>query len=421
MSAETVIQLKHVAKEYSARRNAPAGTLAEALTFRPRKKRLTADDSKKPMSIRALRDIHLDITAGQAVGVIGKNGAGKTTLLKILSRITPPTQGTITIQGRTSSLLQVGTGFHPELTGRENTFLNGAILGLRRGEIRQRFDDIVSFSEIGRFIDMPIKRYSSGMYVRLAFAIAAHLEPDILLIDEVLAVGDAAFQKKCLQKMEGISRSGQTLLFVSHNLSAVQKLCTRCIVLDGGTVQYDGDPKNAVEYYFSQIIEKNQEERDLAESASRPGDGRARFRKIRIRNSDETDRSIVLSGEPLTFELHLQIHQKIITPRIAISIKNNSGQTIARCYTWESVSEIQPLEKDVIIRCRIASLPLLAGDFYLSVWLNENGNTIDLVDYATHFQVRNNDIYGTGREPDNRYAGHFLIPHSWEFHTKSKE
>lgn len=207
----------------------------------------------------ALKDISFDIKQGDRVGVIGRNGAGKSTLLKILSRITEPTTGQIRIRGRVSSLLEVGTGFHPELTGRENIFLNGAILGMRKAEIKSKFDEIVAFAEVEKFLDTPVKRYSSGMYVRLAFAVAAHLEPEILIVDEVLAVGDAQFQKKCLGKMEDVGKEGRTILFVSHNMVAVKTLCSRGIVLNKGQVMYQGGVEDAVEQYVGQdSLDKNQ-------------------------------------------------------------------------------------------------------------------------------------------------------------------
>jgi lipopolysaccharide transport system ATP-binding protein len=198
----------------------------------------------------ALRDVNLEVSRGEVLGIIGRNGAGKSTLLKVLSRITEPTEGRVEITGRVGSLLEVGTGFHPELTGRENIQLNGAILGMTRGEIRRRFDDIVEFSETGRFLDTPVKRYSSGMYVRLAFAVAAHLDPDILVIDEVLSVGDAEFQRKCLSRMDEIGREGRTVLFVSHNLPSVTRLCSRVVLLDSGTVAFDGSAESAVGTYL---------------------------------------------------------------------------------------------------------------------------------------------------------------------------
>src|SRR5262249_62244956 len=212
-------------------------------------------------TIWALKNVNFQINRGEVVGIIGRNGAGKSTLLKILSRITAPTEGSIAVRGRVASLLEVGTGFHSELTGRENTFLNGAILGMTRSEVRQKFDEIVSFADVERFIDTPVKHYSSGMYMRLAFAVAAHLETDVLLVDEVLAVGDAAFQQKCLAKMQDVAGHGRTVLFVSHNMTAVQSLCERVIYLENGKVRGSGDPKTEIQRYLSSTTSQPQQKR----------------------------------------------------------------------------------------------------------------------------------------------------------------
>ena len=203
-----------------------------------------------------MKDVSFEVKRGEVVGIIGRNGAGKSTLLKILSRITEPTEGRVRIRGRVASLLEVGTGFHPELTGRENIFLNGAILGMRRAEIKRKFDEIVAFAEVEKFLDTPVKRYSSGMYVRLAFAVAAHLEPEILIVDEVLAVGDAEFQKKCLGKMESVSRAGRTILFVSHNMAAICGLCSRAVLLQEGIMVLDGEATDAASRYLAKASEK---------------------------------------------------------------------------------------------------------------------------------------------------------------------
>ncbi len=246
----TVIQVENLGKRYSlTHRAAPYATLRDTIVNAVR-----TFGRKKPRSTEefwALRDVSFDVEQGDRLGVIGRNGAGKSTLLKLLSRITSPTTGRITLDGRVASLLEVGTGFHQELTGRENIFLNGAILGMSRTEIRAKFDEIVAFAEIEKFLDTPVKRYSSGMYVRLAFAVAAHLEPEILVVDEVLAVGDAEFQKRCLGKMDDISKSqGRTLLFVSHNMGAIQQLCNKAIVLSAGSIAFSGKTENAVETYL---------------------------------------------------------------------------------------------------------------------------------------------------------------------------
>jgi lipopolysaccharide transport system ATP-binding protein len=254
----------------------------------------------------ALKDVSFEVKRGEAVGIIGRNGAGKSTLLKILSRITEPTAGRVTIKGRVASLLEVGTGFHPELTGRENIYLNGAILGMTRKEIRRKFDEIVAFAEVEKYLDTPVKRYSSGMYVRLAFAVAAHLEPEILLVDEVLAVGDAAFQKKCLGKMGDVSKEGRTVLFVSHNMGAINNLCRWGMWLDEGRLQMEGTVASMVTAYLSAGAEEEGERRweNLKEA---PGNETIRLRAIRVLNSNRQVRSTVDMRFPFYVEIEYEV------------------------------------------------------------------------------------------------------------------
>ncbi len=257
-----ILEIRNVSKQYKL----GGRRLRKAETFRELLQRTVSKPFGQLTGLRnngapkedlyafwALQDVNTEVNQGDIVGIIGRNGAGKSTLLKILSRITSPTEGMVTIRGRLASLLEVGTGFHPELTGKENIFLNGAILGMRRAEIIRRFDEIVAFAEVEKFLDTPVKHYSSGMYVRLAFAVAAHLDPEILVVDEVLAVGDLSFQKKCLGKMGEVSRSGRTVLFVSHNMAAIENLCSRGIVLHQGKLHYDGTPKDAIQYYLNSL------------------------------------------------------------------------------------------------------------------------------------------------------------------------
>jgi lipopolysaccharide transport system ATP-binding protein len=260
--------------------------------------------SEQSSDLWALRDISFDIKRGEAVGIIGRNGAGKSTLLKLLSRITEPTSGRVELRGRVASLLEVGTGFHPELTGRENTYLNGAILGMRKREIDRKFDEIVAFAEIERLLDTPVKRYSSGMYVRLAFSVAAHLEPEILLVDEVLAVGDASFHKKCLGKMGNVAKEGQTVLFVSHNMVAVQTLCQRVLWLDRGELIAQGDVGSTVaDYLRSGLAENDTAERTWPNLEAAPGNKMARLRRIAVRPENGDFGDVITMQSPVRVEV----------------------------------------------------------------------------------------------------------------------
>jgi lipopolysaccharide transport system ATP-binding protein len=259
-------------------------------------------------SIWALRNIDFEIGPGEVVGIIGRNGAGKSTLLKILSRITEPTTGAVELYGRVASLLEVGTGFHGELTGRENIYLNGAILGMKKTETARKFDEIVAFSEIEKFVDTPVKRYSSGMYLRLAFAVAAHLEPEILMVDEVLAVGDARFQRKCLDKMEGVGRQGRTVLFVSHNMPAITRLCPRTILLDEGSVKFDGPSHEAASIYLGSSIGAGAV-REWPNADAAPGNSVARLRAVRVRNQSRQILDTMDIREPVDIEMEYEVLQ----------------------------------------------------------------------------------------------------------------
>jgi lipopolysaccharide transport system ATP-binding protein len=297
--ARTAIRVEHLAKRYQLGDDLGLpGTLYETLSglFRQRARPAAQE-------LWALRDVSFEIHDGEVAGIIGRNGAGKSTLLKILSRITAPTRGRAVLQGRLASLLEVGTGFHPELTGRENIYLNGAILGMTRAEIGRQFDDIVQFAEVGAFVDTPVKRYSSGMYVRLAFSVAAHLDPDILVIDEVLAVGDARFQKRCLGKMRDIAGKGRTVLFVSHNMHAVQRLCSRAIWLSGGEVRADGEVADVVGAYLREGVQQLSE-RVWNDPDSAPGNEQVAIARLAVEPLQPSASGVIdtSSGARLTFE-----------------------------------------------------------------------------------------------------------------------
>ncbi len=284
----------------------------------------------------ALKDVSFCVDPGEAVGIVGSNGAGKSTLLKILSKITPPTEGHIVRRGRVASLLEVGTGFHPELTGRENIYLNGAILGMTRKEIASKFDEIVAFSEIEQFLETPVKRYSSGMFVRLAFAVAAHLEPEILVIDEVLAVGDVDFQKKCLGKMDDVAKSGRTVLFVSHNLAAVQQLCVKGIVLQKGSVVFSGTSAGAVEHYTQIGGGQDGEIVLVSEPVVRPPDKKAALLRIRLEDASGKPSNVCLIGEPLVLSFDIEIFEPIGDFQFSFVVNSSSGLPIYDCYSQDS-------------------------------------------------------------------------------------
>ena len=313
---ENIIQFDHVTKEYRLGAIG-GGTLRgdlQSLMARARGKEdpnLQIGQTAYTGNERflALDDVSFSVKRGERVGIIGHNGAGKSTLLKLLSRVTGPTRGTISYNGRIASMLEVGTGFHPELTGRENVYMNGAILGMTKAEITEKFDDIVRFAEMERFIDTPVKRYSSGMYVKLAFAVAAHLDSDILVMDEVLAVGDMKFQQKCLGKMDDVSKNeGRTVLYVSHNMNTVRQLCTRCIVLDHGKVVFDGDVEQGIGIYMEHQGNVDQTEFDLSERSSKQNPAQLPAKIIRLHLLDKTS-AIYETGEPLKFELDVQARQ----------------------------------------------------------------------------------------------------------------
>jgi len=295
----------------------------------------------QPNYIWALKDVSFDLEEGKVLGIVGRNGAGKSTLLKVLSRVTEPTRGTVTVRGRVGSLLEVGTGFHPELTGRENIYMNGAILGMKRAEIDSKFDEIVAFSEVEQFIDTPVKRYSSGMYLRLAFAVAAHLEPEILVVDEVLAVGDAEFQKKCLGKMGDVAQQGRTVLFVSHNMSAILRLTEEAIVLDKGKLLMRGPTQQAVDYYLSsgqaQAGERIWDANEVPASASP-------FLPVSLRLKDPRGKVIdtTRSTEPLTIEMEYRLTAPITGLRVGIYLSTMRGEYIITSF---DVDDSQQYEK----------------------------------------------------------------------------
>ena len=346
----------------------------------------------------ALRDVSFDVPHGEALGLIGGNGAGKSTLLKLLTRITAPTTGRATIQGRVGSLLEVGTGFHPDLTGRENVFLNGAILGMHREEVVRKFDEIVAFAEVERFIDTPVKRYSSGMYLRLAFAVAAHLEPEVLLVDEVLAVGDAAFQAKCLGKMSDVTAEGRTVVFVSHNLDAIQRLCSRAVLLDGGRIVDAGRSDEVVRGYLTRQLRRPSPVEWLdVSSLRRRGTGGARFAAVRFTTGQPMLEGHPYPMGPLEVEMQIDAAHARSVASLAVVIRDVSGPKLVNADTAASEQVLRLESGRNVVTLRIESLYLNPGEYTVDLWIGDGGPTgADHIESAFQLLVYDPRPAGTG-------------------------
>lgn len=353
----------------------------------------------------ALRDITFDVAHGDVVGIIGRNGAGKSTLLKVLSRITEPTEGEAIFRGRLASLLEVGTGFHPELTGRENIFMSGSVLGMRRAEINRRFDEIVDFAEVERFLDTPVKRYSSGMQVRLGFAVAAHLDPEILVVDEVLAVGDAAFQRKCLSKMEDVSHGGRTVLFVSHNMASVEHLCNRGVLLDHGQISAIGEVRSVVQAYLTAADANDHV--DLAQRKDREGDGRIKFTAIGFDLRTGSDGSIRLGfiAEPEVRNIEISLG--------VFTLRGEGVVYLGNALTGDPFRSV-PTRGTIV--CQLPHSGILPGRYTVNVYCTANGIVSDWIVGAADFDVAEGDYYLTGKTPLPGY-GSVAVPHRWSIET----
>ena len=351
----------------------------------------------------ALEDVSFSVGRGERLGVIGRNGAGKSTLLKILSRITEPTTGRVRLRGRVASLLEVGTGFHPELTGRENIYLNGTILGMSRAEIRRKFDEIIAFAEIERFLDTPVKRYSSGMYVRLAFAVAAHLEPEILLVDEVLAVGDAAFQRKCLGKMSDVAESGRTILLVSHNMAAVTQLCSSAIWLDHGRLREAGPARDVIDAYTSSFTASA--DGQFVEREVR-GDAAVELLSYRVTNAQGLTLPPPVTKQDLTLVVRVRVNQTIAQPACGINIYANNGvllTSVNSVQTGQALAPWEPGERDVSIVLR--RVPYLPGHYRAGFWaMSPHGHIYAHVEDAIQFEIGETPLYGTSRVTSPGYG-----------------
>src|SRR4028119_1244319 len=326
----------------------------------------------------ALKDVSFDVKRGDRIGIIGRNGAGKSTLLKILSRITEPTKGRIALNGRVASLLEVGTGFHPELTGRENIYLNGAILGMSRAEIKQKFDEIVAFAEVEQFLDTPVKHYSSGMYVRLAFAVAAHLEPEILIVDEVLAVGDSQFQKKCLGKMQTVASEGRTVIFVSHQMAAINNLCSSCIVLKSGELEFYGNTEQGIRHYLEPCVQSDKKVTDL--QTFRPSWAKSLIKSAKILDSKGQEQTNFPLGTDIMIEMTFDTEKdtSLKSPAMGVVINHATFGTVGGVNTRMTGFETNGREfSTALMRCSLEHLPLLQGDYTVDLWLGDGLIDVD--------------------------------------------
>ena len=407
--ADSIIQVENLGKKYTIGQNRQAG----ALTFRETINATVKSWSKRILyphkqdrfshidsEFWALKNVSFEVKQGEIVGIIGRNGAGKSTLLKVLSRITEPSKGRITLNGRVASLLEVGTGFHSELTGRENIYLNGAILGMSKTEIKRKFDEIVAFSEVEKFLDTPVKRYSSGMYVRLAFAVAAHLEPEILIVDEVLAVGDAAFQKKCLGKMGDVAnKEGRTVLFVSHNMTTVRALCQKAYLLESGQIAYRGSTSGAIDRYLQSMKSlMMSDSTSLATRTDRSGDGSAKMIGVEVKDAD--GQAVIRPNSRLQVTIYYQSDRPLNRPQFSATIyddRQDVGMISLHSEIAGGLPETLPPEGKVT--CITEKLDITPGRCYLNLSLLKAGVMADYIRYGVYFEVEHDDFYGTGKLP----------------------
>jgi len=359
----------------------------------------------------ALKDVSFQVEQGDVLGIIGRNGAGKSTLLKILSRVTAPTSGVVKVKGRVASLLEVGTGFHPDLTGRENVYLNGSILGMSRREIDRKFDEIVDFAEVEKFIDTPVKRYSSGMYVRLAFAVAAHLEPEILVVDEVLAVGDAEFQKKCLGKMSDVAKEGRTVLFVSHNMVAVEQLCQRGILLSKGALDCLGKVEDIVDHYLQQTSYSKEYFKEIS------GNNENYFIKVidfYITNRKKDVLKLVRVGDELTLAIKIFSKKEFSNITIGIGLNDNHNLRISTLHNGISGYPLSFEKGENIVACHIQNLSLMNGTYTLDIKIYSNNEPILFSENFYQLIIQPGNIYKSGRLPDSSWGGVCHLMQDWE-------
>jgi len=408
---DIAIRVEHVSKRFAiGAKKAQYETLRDQITSGVKSMFRGRRSAGAPDSFWALADVCLEIKRGDIVGLIGRNGAGKSTLLKILSRITEPTSGFADIHGRIASLLEVGTGFHGELTGRENIYLNGAILGMRKAEIDRKFDDIVDFAEVGLFVDTPVKHYSSGMYVRLAFAVAAHLQPEILLVDEVLAVGDSAFQQKCLGRMGEVAKEGRTIIFVSHNMAAVEGLCTSAHMLSEGRIVRSGDTADVIAGYLTACSALTSV--PLENRTDRRGDGRLTFTDFQLLSGD-TPTAVVRCGKDIEFSVgYKSTGADLRHVEMSIDIFAQSGQCMIILNNEMLGAPFASAPREGRFRCRVERFPLSPGQYPITLFCRVNGSVADWVQQAAILTVEAGDFFGTGRLPVHSHGG-LLVGQQW--------
>jgi len=440
---DCAIGVENLSKQYRIGTRSAGGyrTLREALSeqaaalWRPLERRLwkrnghaavTQQGTNGSDRFWALKDVSFEVEPGEVVGIIGRNGAGKSTLLKILSRITEPTAGRCKFRGRLGSLLEVGTGFHPELSGRENIYLNGSILGMSRREINLKFDEIVAFSEIEKFIDTPVKRYSSGMYVRLAFAVAAHLESEILLVDEVLAVGDQRFQKKCLGKMREVGQSGRTVLFVSHNTAALESLCERCILVDQGQIKADGETRSILAQYYEDDQERASGRRDLTKHRGRTPSSKPIMSQVTLSDGSQSPNSQFRMGSSLSIHVDLDVKGSPIEPVLGVVIKTDLGNALFGVNNlFVPGFQFGKLEGSATISCHFENLPLMPGTYLVDLYLTSYGlgynePNLDVVHEAIAFSMVPADVFDSGKLPP-AVAGPIFWPGTFDLELKKSE
>lgn len=386
----------------------------DTLTSPIRRLRHLGQPTPPEETLWALKDVSFEVKRGEALGIIGRNGSGKSTLLKVLSRITEPTEGHAEIHGRVASLLEVGTGFHPELTGRENIYLNGAILGMRRGEIERRFDEIVAFAEIEKFLDTPVKRYSSGMYVRLAFAVAAHLDPDILLVDEVLAVGDTEFQKKCLGKMGDVAREGRTVLFVSHNMAAVRQLCLKGLLLNQGRVQSIGDV-DLVQRDYLASTEAQTEYVDLSHYSHRSGTQQVSFEWALLQDRNQRSCRIFSIGDDITLVFCMRTGDPGRSVRTSVELRASDGLRLSNMIDVDSRFRVSFFSEKVVLSVCIKDVRLYPDTYFISLYVGDATSieTYDRVEDCCSFIIEDGGKLTTRRLP--RSGGLLFLTPDWRY------